>query len=166
MKIVSAYQMKAAVMWYYRFNRQLICAPEIAIGSGIADCITYDGHGIHEIEIKMSKYDLYAGEERKKKHNYYAEGQHKYFSVPNAFSVCVPVALEEVAKEWVAKTNKKYGVIRVDDRSWIHDAVSIAKTARSLHTRPMHKYGYSIMRKLSSMVIRDYSMQYWKEPKK
>lgn len=101
---------KTALMSYYRFKRQWICATEVhcSINGEIADVMVDTGTEIREVEIKCSKSDLWQGEAKKSKHNWYLSG-HK--NIPNAFYICVPTELLEEAQKWVIEKNPKYGII-------------------------------------------------------
>jgi hypothetical protein len=101
---------KTALMSYYRFKRQWICATEVhcGINGEIADVMVDTGTEIREVEIKCSKSDLWQGEAKKSKHNWYLSG-HK--NIPNAFYICVPTELLEEAQKWVIEKNPKYGII-------------------------------------------------------
>lgn len=161
MNIKSSYQIKAALMWYYRYRRNMICAPELHC----ADIMVYDGSFTHEIEIKISKSDLWNGEARKDKHASYAKGRFMWGTVgmPNKFSVCVPMALLETTKEWVLKNNKKYGILVCANSQFIGDAITIVRTAKNLHDDHDRRFNYSLLRKLSSMAVQDYEERYWKD---
>lgn len=162
MEIVSSYQLKAALMWYWRYKRNIICAPELHNG----DVVNYDIPFIHEIEIKISKSDLWNGEARKDKHISYANGKYRWGTqgMPNKFSVCVPNRLIDTAKDWVKSTNKKYGIISlVGDNPY---DVWIIESAKYIHKEIDKRFSYSLLRKLSSIAVEDYADKYLRiEPK-
>ena len=112
MNKITSLEIKHAVMEYFRFKRQWICASECMDNDVMA--IT-DKYNI-EVEIKITKYDLWKGEARKSKHKQYASisttrnyGFSSY--VPNKFYICIPENLKEEAIKWVQEINPKYGII-------------------------------------------------------
>lgn len=98
---------KHAVMSYFRFQRQMLCASECLC----MDVCAISDKDVHEVEVKISKSDLWNGEKRKFKHSDYklSVGGHRY--APTKFSIAVPEELLLEAKLWVSKTNPKYGII-------------------------------------------------------
>ena len=66
---------------------------------------------IIEVEVKITKSDLWKGEAKKPKHKFYKNPNNHYYHVPNKFYICVPTILIEEAKKWVEATNNKYGII-------------------------------------------------------
>ena len=147
-------------MWYWRYRRNIICAPELHNG----DIVVYDVPFIHEIEIKRSKSDLWNGEARKDKHASYLRGRYNFGTngMPNKFSICVPINLQETAREWVKKTNPKYGLISFATDN-IYD-VWIMKSAKFIHTDIDKRFNHSLMRKLSSMAVENYADKYMRTP--
>lgn len=102
---------KTALMSYYRFKRQWVCATEVHCGicGETADVMVDTGTEIREIEVKRSKQDLWIGEAKKSKHKWYAmENRSKGV---NSFYICVPTELIPEAEKWVTETNPKYGII-------------------------------------------------------
>jgi hypothetical protein len=94
-------------MSYYRFRRQFLCVDELDTGAGeLADLIVDTGSSIIEIEIKVSKSDLWNGEAKKKKHKF-VDGKRSI----NQYYICVPTELIDEAIKWVEETNPKYGII-------------------------------------------------------
>ena len=110
MKPYTSLHLKTAVMAFYRFKKQMVCADEVSICGGDADVLVDSGTSIFEIECKVTKSDLKA-DLKKKKHEIYKEGHHPYLVVPTRFYICVPTPLVEDAKIWVEEVNPKYGVI-------------------------------------------------------
>ncbi len=100
---ITTHQIRTALMYYCRFERQWICAPEISFGDGYADMLADTGKAIYEIEIKISKGDLWHGEARKEKHIHPL--------LCNKFYICVPEELSGEAQKWVATVNLKYGIM-------------------------------------------------------
>jgi hypothetical protein len=104
---VRARDIKFALMWYFRFKRNMLCATECMC----EDVMVLKGHRIYECEVKISKGDLWKGEARKSKHIHeYLTGSSHYF-VPNKFYMCVPTYLKDEAIKWVNQINPKYGII-------------------------------------------------------
>ena len=101
---------KTALMSYYRFKRQWICATEVhcGIAGETADVMVDTETDIKEIEIKCSKQDLWQGEARKSKHKWYSQNRDKGV---NTFFICVPTELVDEAVKWVNEINPKYGII-------------------------------------------------------
>lgn len=106
MKLTS-FIIKTALMNKYRFNNQCLCVDEVHTGYGeMADIVVDTSQQIFEIEIKVSKSDLWRGEAKKKKHKYPLVTK-----MYNQYYICVPNALLDEAKKWVEATNDKYGII-------------------------------------------------------
>lgn len=103
---MTSFDIKFSLLWYFRFRRQWLCATECHMW----DVVAINDKYIIEVEVKVSKSDLWHGEARKEKHNHYRT---KIWPshMPNKFYVCVPESLMEEAKKWVEATNKDYGII-------------------------------------------------------
>jgi len=85
---ITAKHIKLALMEYFRFKRQLICATECLNG----DVVVFHDDVVHEIEVKISKSDLWRGEALKNKHKQLGNDDlHKRWHLPNKFSVAVPL---------------------------------------------------------------------------
>ncbi|GAG36317.1 unnamed protein product [marine sediment metagenome] len=135
MKITS-FDIKYALMYYFRFKRQWLCASECMNN----DIMAITDKDIVEVEVKISKYDLWKGEAKKRKHEYMINPSGwSLMSMPNRFYICVPIYLEEEARRWVNQINKKYGIIRYDPQFSKYDAISISKSAISLHNNIANK---------------------------
>ena len=104
---ITAFELKLALLEYYRFGSQCVSVDEF---NG-ADVIADTGKEIIEIEVKISKYDLVNGEKRKHKHYSYRQGNSYARCHPNKYLFCVPMDLVETAKEVVESLNPKYGII-------------------------------------------------------
>jgi hypothetical protein len=121
--MINSEIIKTAVMSYYRFKRQMICADEVYCGRGLSDVLVESEKGYYDIEIKVSKSDLWRGEARKPKHSLYLNEVYKEKGlVPNYFIICVPEGLLEEAKKWVEETNKNYGILVFMDSKWETDS--------------------------------------------
>ena len=126
---MTSLEIKYAVMYYFRFKRQWICASECLQN----DVMAIAGNEIIEVEIKISKYDLWKGEAKKYKHKILSNSASPHWrllNMPNKFYICIPISLEEEAKKWVEQTNKKYGIIRYNPNCHYNFAISIAKIAQ------------------------------------
>jgi len=144
---MNSYQIKHAVMSYFRFTRQCICATECYN----SDVMVYTGKYILDIEIKTNKYDLWRGEARKSKHKHMKiPDQYKRYMLPHKFYICIPPELLEEATKWVKATNDKYGIIEATETKFFAN-VFIKKTARVIHKRPVTEHVlYQIMKRVCS----------------
>ncbi len=104
----NSLEIKHALMYYFRFKRQWLCATE-CLGN---DVMAITNKDIIDVEVKINKYDLWKGEAKKSKHRLY-KNKPEWLKLyhANRFYICVPLELEEEAKKWVEETNKKYGII-------------------------------------------------------
>lgn len=149
---ITALRIKHDVMYYFRFNRQCICASECMNNDVMV--ITKSGLVI-DIEIKISKYDLWKGEAKKSKHRIYNRFEDKSLrtqlyksSMANRFYICVPIILEEEAKKWVEETNSKYGIIRYTPGYF--NSITIPRTAKLLHNEKTESLKTAIMMRVCS----------------
>lgn len=130
---MTSAHIKHALMYYFRFDRQWLCASECMDN----DVMVFTGKYILEVEVKISKSDLWHGEAKKDKHKWYRRDAsvsayfHKTYT-PNKFYVCVPVAMESEAIRWVDQVNPRYGVITCRERDKIPYAVDIVRYAEKL----------------------------------
>lgn len=53
MSITIPYQIKAALLWYWRYKRGCIVATESCVSWWMADVLAYRDGIVYEIEIKM-----------------------------------------------------------------------------------------------------------------
>ena len=105
---MSAFDLKVALMQYYRFRRGWVCVYEF---HG-ADIIVDTEKEIIEVETKITKHDLIEGERKKhNKHQRYKDGIGSYYLRPNRFLFCVPEKLVDDALGWAKEINENYGVI-------------------------------------------------------
>lgn len=129
---MTSTELKLALMTYYRFKRQMLCATE-SFGFDVA---AIDHNFLYEIECKITKRDMWHGEAVKNKHSFYKnQDQPSYCIRPNKFSMCVPPELIEEALKWSQSINEKYGVIKCEGN--IYNGIKVIKKARLLHNRPM-----------------------------
>lgn len=158
---ITAFELKLAVLEYYRFGSQCVAVDEF---NG-ADVIADTGKEIIEIEVKVDKYDLRNGEPRKRgKHHNYRMGRQYARCNPNKFMFCVPTELIEVAKEVVASLNPKYGIIAFDtdqfDRvinrgytPYTCKCLCVIKRAGKLHTNYDARQQQLIAKRTSAKLI-------------
>lgn len=127
---VTSYEIKTALMSYFRFVRGWLCATECLNADVMT--LSLSTKDIHEVEVKVSKADLWKGEAAKGKHN---EASTLKWAA-NRFSVCVPTYLVEEAKAWVEATNPKYGVMQFDERCGLYHYgknISVVRKAQKLN---------------------------------
>lgn len=153
---ISSTHIKTALMAYFRFKRQFVCADEVGICYTDADIVVDTGGFLWEVECKISKSDLTQGEKRKDKHVRYAAEPFslrdiKY--VPNHFYICVPTELLTYTIAWVEKTNPKYGVLEYEHEGsskW-EDKIRVVRKAKFLHEEQITpNQRERIIRRLSS----------------
>lgn len=148
---ITAFKIKHALMYYFRFNRQCICASECLNNDVMV--ITKSGL-VLDIEVKISKYDLWKGEAKKSKHKLYKHfetsvmAQCSKSSMANRFYICVPTILEKEALKWVEEINPKYGIIRYNPS--FYNSIMIARTAKLLHNEKSESSKNSIMMRVCS----------------
>ena len=164
MYITTSFDLKLALLQYFRFKRQWVCVYEF---QG-ADIIVDTGKEIIEVETKITKSDLINGERRKaRKHQLYKHGHSYQFCHPNKFMFCVPETMVDIALGWAKEINEKYGVIGFDtetfenrtngipeggDWGWHCQYLRIAKSAKSLHTNYNEKLRWAIARRTSAKI--------------
>lgn len=145
----TAFDLKLALMEYFRFERQWICVDECLLADIVAD----SGKHIIEVEVKIDKYDLLKGEEKSRhkinKHRNYKEQWWKY-NLPNKYYFCVPTELGNTAMEYAYKLNPKYGVITYDPA---FSKLLIIKSARMLHEEYSKKHSHQIAKRCSAKII-------------
>lgn len=134
---MTSYTIKHALMYYYRFNRQCLCATECMN----SDVIVVSNNKILEIEIKTSKSDMWRGEAVKAKHKY-MQNPKEYITrfMPHKFYMCVPDKLREEAFKWVEATNSKYGIITCTGDDYFPHNIFINKSASTIHKKELGKY--------------------------
>ena len=161
---VSSCEIKIALLSYFRFKKQHVCADEVGFALGNTDVSVFDEGFVTEIEIKTSKSDLWQGEKRKaSKHAIYKNptpDDLKKYVIPNQFFVCVPTELLNTAKEWVLTTYEKYGILEWKGSKaagiWTprpEDMIYVHKRAKNLHDEKHPKALERIARRLSSVNI-------------
>lgn len=135
----TAFDIKLALLQYYRIKRQWICVDEFSQADVIADT----GKEIIEVEVKISKNDLCREKKKKAKHQSYSRGQ-RWVCHPNKYFFCVPRTMVEAAEKMVAELNPKYGIISFNADEYLRhihrgyayylaDYLFTVKRARKLH---------------------------------
>lgn len=161
--MISSFNIKCALLNYFRFERQYICVDECFSGfREYADVLVDTGKAFREIEIKTSKADLLK-DKKKKKHDIY-KGKHKFYKPEwgvNYFYICVPRELKEYAEKWIEEVNPKYGLIiywQVDIgyKDVKADKLLICRTPRKLHSGYNEKLKLSMVKRLSSALANAY----------
>lgn len=80
---------KACLLNYFRFKRQMFVATEVSGNYGIADILATNRKRVYEVEIKTNLSDLIADFKQKKaKHKYMNDKNFIYKTKPNYFSFC------------------------------------------------------------------------------
>lgn len=166
---ITAFELKLALLEYYRFGRQWITVDEF---NG-ADVIVDTGSETIEIEVKLCKSDLTNGERNKRlKHLAYKAGRQYRRCHPNKYLFCVPVELIEVAKQMVVELNPKYGIIAFNDlrllanlgRGYGYDLISdylyTVKRGQRLHTGYAEEQRQRIAKRCCSKLITQMQKQY------
>lgn len=158
---VTAFELKLALLEYYRFGSQCVTVDEF---NG-ADVIADTGKEIIEIEVKVDKGDLRRGELKKqRKHALYNQGSGFAQCHPNKFMFCVPTELIEVAREVVAELNPKYGIITFDTDQfqrvieaghvpYTRKCLCVIKRAGRLHTNYAPQMQRLIAKRASTKLI-------------
>ena len=142
MNKMTSLEIKHALLSYFRFKRQWICASECMNN----DVMVITNKDIIEVEVKINKYDLWKGEAKKRKHEMMLNCNNSYY--PNRFYICVPEELKEEAIKWIETTNKKYGIILCKKRSYYPYLTSIIKRAMPLHNKPNEYLKERIMKRV------------------
>jgi len=143
---MSSLEIKHALLSYFRFKRQWLCASE-CISNDVMVITNKDI--IIEVEVKINKYDLWKGEAKKGKHELYKQDRD---FMPNKFYICVPEELIEEAKKWVKATNNKYGIIHCLRRynNLLPHEIFIAKSAETLHIEKNEYLKHKIIMRICS----------------
>jgi len=143
-KITSTH-IKIAVMSYFRFKRQWLCASECLN----SDVIAITNKDVIEVEIKISKSDLWHGEAKKGIHCHLKNPDHYYrWMLPTKYYICVPEYLIEEAKKWVEVTNTKYGILEY--RHDKYNKIFTLKTAKRIHERIKPEFTHATMMRVCS----------------
>lgn len=152
---VNSHIIKTCLMKYWRFKRRYICVDEI--GREPADILVDTGKTMIEIEIKISKSDLWNGEARKRKHKLDDTKRGC-----NQFYLCVPTELIDEGKKWIDQTNPKYGLIEFDtkllEKGYYHwyKYLSFIKKPKKLNNKYNMYYKNQIPLRLCSALANAY----------
>lgn len=168
MKITSSV-IKTALLSYYRFTRNMSCVDEAYayVAGETCDILVDSGKAFYDIEIKISKSDLWRGEAKKRKHKVYKDPESYYLKnqrYPNYFIICVPTHLYAEAVKWVEATNKNYGIIEFSE-DWfknilynrvkpsLENCIWFRKNARKLHNSYFTGLKTALNKRLSSAYV-------------
>jgi hypothetical protein len=117
------------------------------------DVMVIAKRGIIEVEVKLSRSDLWTGEEKKDKHKRYKQnieyGSCNWY-IPNFFYIGVPPELNEDAFKWVNSVNERYGVIVCKEREFIPYELIFYKHAELLKSNFDIEMKEKIMKRVCS----------------
>jgi hypothetical protein len=158
----TAFDLKLALIEYFRLRRGCVCVDEFQGADVIAD----SGKEIIEVEVKVTKYDLINGERKKaRKHNGYKEGgRFGQWWRPNKFLFCVPERLVEDALCWANRINELYGVMAFDTEQFEQRVLGgepaahfyylrVAKSARPLGVKYNERIRWAIAKRTSAKIM-------------
>lgn len=153
---------KLCLYGYFLYKRHWKVADEIYVYPfEIADIIVDTGKEIREVEIKISKSDLWNGEKRKNKHKEAYSGDN-IIGKPNKFYICVPECLKDEALEWINKTNIKYGLyickdIHNTNIGWWGDFIITVKQAKQINkVYNKNSWDYKFINRLNNIAYKYY----------
>lgn len=157
---VTAFDLKLALLGYFRFERQWVCVDEFRG----ADIIVDTGKDIIEVEVKVNKGDLVNKERYKtSKHHYYRTGRQYRRLHPNKFYFCVPESLVPSAINVSEALNSRYGIIAFNPyvferhiqgnyKAPHRECLRMAKSAKRLH-ESYAKHQQAIAMRASSKIV-------------
>ena len=157
----NSYQIKTALLKYFRFQRSMIVGTEINCGvSGIADVLAInDNQSLsYEVEIKTSIADL--RKDFKDKNFKHSSLNHDKRYNPNYFYFCVPEELYEKSKEIIYSNNKQYGIIIYEIDRWNYGFVKIMNRAKKLNTSDNEYLFIALLKRISSEIVNLYIENY------
>lgn len=156
---------KTAVLSYYRFKRQMKCVDEAwcGVAGEISDVLVESEKGFYDVEIKISKHDLWKGEARKYKHTRYKNSSTIKHGA-NYFIICVPESLLDEARKWVEEVNPNYGILVFLEDRWnnmcerklfsrIEELVWVTRSPKRLHDNISPRLAEILIRRLCSAYI-------------
>ena len=77
---MKSFEIKLALLEYYRYKRNYVCTTEFQLFSGVSDVVSYDlKKNLIDIEVKISKVDFKA-DFKKRKHYIYTNTINRYKS--------------------------------------------------------------------------------------
>ena len=159
---------KTSLLSYYRFKRQMIAVDEAqsCVSCESCDVLVYDNYYFHDVEVKISKSDMFIGEAKKHKHISYRNAipDLKKYSFPNYFLICVPTELVEEARKWVNETNKNYGILEFLSNNiestinnynirQLENRIRCIKRPKLIHSNKSSKLEEILYKRLSSAYI-------------
>lgn len=166
---VTSFELKLALLEYFRFERQWTAVDEFMQADVIADT----GKKVIEVEVKVAKNDLRNGEKYKMlKHQAYTKGRAYRRCHPNEYYFCVPYTLMADAVLVVEKMNPKYGIIIFDTeklladlkRGYCHaqlsDYLCVVRRARKLHKGYPESQVTRIAKRCSAKLITQMQAKY------
>jgi len=166
---VTSFELKLALLEYFRFERQWIAVDEFKGADVIADT----GKKIIEVEVKTAKNDLVNGERQKKlKHINYAQGKQHRQCHPNEYLFCVPFSLMHDANMVIEELNPKYGLFVFYDQRLLRDLgqgyradrlsdyLSCTRRPKKLHKGYPAKQQQRIAKRCSSKLITQMQEKY------
>jgi hypothetical protein len=148
---ITAYELKLALLQYFRFRRGWICVDEYKNKDIIADT----GREIIEVEVKISKSDLIRERKKRYKHYEFKNGDaynNSYKNIPNRFYFCVPLELAKDAERFAEGVNPNYGVISFD----------LDGFERFYKLFPAHWYKCLVVTKSAKPIHKEYDSNQWR----
>ena len=167
---ITAFDLKLALLDYFRFQRQWICVDEFKGADVVADT----GKDIIEVEVKITRYDLEHGEAKKqRKHDCYRREKSFALYKPNRFYFCVSESLVLQAIEMCNQINPKYGVIAFNSHvfkrhmGWNYksphrECLRMARSAKRLHEGYVN-YQRAIAMRTSSKIVSLMSIEFQRQ---
>ncbi len=158
--MVNSYNIKTALMRYFRFERSMIVGTEINTGpTGIADIIAINDNktASYEVEIKTSIADLKKNFKDKNFKHSSLNQNNKYN--PNYFYFCVPKDLYEKAKEIIYSNNKQYGII-IFTQFGNYGMVQVKNRAKKLNDSGNNLLFEKLLKRITSEIANLYIDKY------
>lgn len=150
--------LKASLLNYFRFKRQMYVATELNCNYGISDIVATDRKRVYEVKIKCCLSDFYADFKNKSaKHQYMNDNKFIYRTKPNYFLFGFHYDFFIENKEKIfEKIHKNYGIII------IHNIYScyIEKKAKLLHNEIKENIFYTIVKRNASEIANLYTEKY------
>jgi len=107
--VINSVNIKAALLFYFRFKRQGIFLTECNIEGPIADIYGYLSSFSYEIEVKISISDL-RNEIKKDRYKWNCENEASYYYF------CVPIEILDKAQKFINSNFPNAGIIAWDRR--------------------------------------------------
>ena len=116
---VTSFDLKLALMQYFRYGKQCVVTEECNDNDIMVDT----GNEIVEIEVKMSVSDMRADLKKRLggrgKHDFYSNPRGRSWMIPNKFYFCVPSYMKDDALAFAKMINPKYGVFVFDEKKFL-----------------------------------------------